>query len=333
MLANTLPSNIRGLLVFPEGATRRRFEPLPERGSVVKSSNRDLCAFKKIKRATLFCVLTEKPPLNGVRGVTQRTWIIASAISAVLVIGILSFSTWDQARQLKSLREQLEQASQTANKNEQLTRDLRTELESKTGELEHLAQERDEATKSQKSLEQEMRGALESKDITISQLQGKLTVNILDRILFDSGEATLKPEGEKVLQKIADILTQRTNLQIQVVGHTDNIPIRPSARHRFPSNWELSTARATAAVRLLAERSNVDARRLSAAGCGEFRPLADNGTAEGRAKNRRIVITVIPDEMAPLDAPQSSPKSDAKSDTVAPSTNAVSEKIEAPALD
>jgi chemotaxis protein MotB len=148
-----------------------------------------------------------------------------------------------------------------------------------------------------------MRNALESKDVTISRLQGKLTVNILDRVLFDSGEADLQPEGAAVLRKVGALLQQHTNLQVHVIGHTDNVPIR-SGRGRFASNWELSTARATAAVRFLTEKAGVDPRRLGAVGYGEFRPVADNGTAEGRAKNRRIAVTILSEEMVGADTPQ-----------------------------
>src|SRR4029079_8024984 len=146
--------------------------------------------------------------------------------------------------------------------------------------IDELQREKEAATQAQKSLEQEMRAALESKEITISELQGKLTVNILDRIMFDSGEADLKTEGEKILQKIAGILAEYPKRQIHVIGHTDNVPIRTSARNRFPSNWELSTARATAAVRFLGEKAGVDPRRLGAVGYGEFHPIADNATPE-----------------------------------------------------
>jgi chemotaxis protein MotB len=164
-----------------------------------------------------------------------------------------------------------------------------------------LQQEKAAVTQSHQSLEDEMRAALESKDVTISQLQGKLTVNILDRVLFDSGEADLKPDGAAVLRKVAGILAQHPNLKIHVIGHTDNVPIRPSARNRFPSNWELSTARATAAVRYLTEKAGVDPRRLGALGYGEFRPVADNTTTEGRARNRRIAITILSEELAGAD--------------------------------
>jgi chemotaxis protein MotB len=143
-----------------------------------------------------------------------------------------------------------------------------------------------------------MRSDLESKDVTISKLQGKLTVNILDRVMFDSGEAIMKPDGESVLRKVAEILAGHPELKIQVIGHTDNVPIRKL----FASNWELSTARALAAVHFLTEKAGVDPRRVGAAGYGEYRPIADNSTAEGRARNRRIAITILPDELAAADA-------------------------------
>jgi chemotaxis protein MotB len=149
-----------------------------------------------------------------------------------------------------------------------------------------------------KGLEDEMRSDLESKDVTISKLQGKLTVNIIDRVMFDSGEAIMKPDGESVLRKIAAILTEHPELKIQVIGHTDNVPIR----NRFASNWELSVARALAAVHFLTEKAGLDPRRVGAAGYGEYRPIADNSTAEGRARNRRIAITILPDELAAADA-------------------------------
>ncbi len=143
-----------------------------------------------------------------------------------------------------------------------------------------------------------MRAALQSKDITISQLQGKLTVNILDHVLFDSGEGALKPEGQEVLRRLAAVLTTHTNRALHVIGHTDNVPIRVSARSRFASNWELSTARATAAVRFLHEQAGVNPKQLGALGYGEFHPVADNATPEGRAKNRRIAVVILPEDLA-----------------------------------
>src|SRR5947209_6242897 len=179
--------------------------------------------------------------------------------------------------------------------------DLKDKIALKESQIAELQKEKEAVSQTHRSLEDEMRAALESKDVTISQLQGKLTVNILDRVLFDSGEAELRPDGAAVLQKVASILAQLSNLKIHVIGHTDNVPIRAGARNRFPSNWELSTARATAAVRFLSEKGGVDPRRLGAVGYGEFRPVADNATSEGRARNRRIAITILSEELAGAD--------------------------------
>jgi chemotaxis protein MotB len=173
-----------------------------------------------------------------------------------------------------------------------------TGLRARVAELE---KEKEMAVQMARGLEDQMRAELESKDVTISKLQGRLTVNILDRILFDSGEAVVKPDGEAVLRKIASILTQHSELKVHVIGHTDNVPIRATARSKYASNWELSTARALAAVRFLTEQAGVSPQRLGAVGYGEFRPIADNATAEGRARNRRIAVTILADELAGAD--------------------------------
>lgn len=171
-----------------------------------------------------------------------------------------------------------------------------------TNEISQLQRERDAVGERARSLEDEMRQDLESKDVTISKLQGKLTVTIVDRVMFDSGEAVLKPDGAAVIQKIADLLTSHPELNIHVVGHTDNVPIRSGIHGRFASNWELSASRALAAVHYLVEKAGIDPRRVGAVGYGEFRPIADNSTAEGRAKNRRIAITILSEELTPTDS-------------------------------
>jgi chemotaxis protein MotB len=231
----------------------------------------------------------------------KETWIIASVLTVALLLGLLTFASYDKKVRLDQAQAELAEANAAAAKANADATLLREKLVADEQHLQELEKEKDAAVQTHQSLEDEMRAALESKDVTISQLQGKLTVNILDRILFDSGEADLKTDGATVLRKVAGILEQHTNLRIHVIGHTDNVPIRPGARSRFASNWELSTARATAAVRFLVEKAGVDPRRLGAVGYGEFRPVADNATAEGRARNRRIAITILSEEMAGAD--------------------------------
>jgi chemotaxis protein MotB len=231
----------------------------------------------------------------------KETWKIACAITIALLLILLGYASWEKKHEVEQLRAELEAARNTAAKSAAQAGELKEKLDQSEAQIGQLEKEKDAAVQSHKSLEDEMRAALESKDVAISRLQGKLTVTILDRVLFDSGEAELKADGAAVLRKVAAILAQHPELKIHVVGHTDNVPIRTSARSRFASNWELSTARATAAVRFLTESAGVDPRRLGAVGYGEFRPVADNATAEGRARNRRIALTILPDEMAGAD--------------------------------
>ena len=224
----------------------------------------------------------------------KQTWIIAGVLSAVVLIIVVAASWRKQSVENARLEQALHEAQAQLEKRTTDYDSLSNRLEEARALAEHLAAEKQEAVQTQQSLEDEMRKALESKEVTISELKGKLTVNILDSILFDSGEAILKPEGEQMLEKIAAVVSQHTNRQIHIVGHTDDIPIR----RKFASNWELSTARATAAVRFLQEKAGVDPSRLGALGYGEFHPVVPNSSAEGRAKNRRIEVIVLPEELA-----------------------------------
>lgn len=232
----------------------------------------------------------------------KYTWTIAAGIVTTLFLLFVGTSVWNQRQALRRTRAELEAARAEAANQRTEAESRRTVLESKLGELqqqaEKLRREKEQAVKSRSTLEQEMRAALESKDVTISELQGKLEINILDRILFDSGQTVIKPEGQKVLHQLAKVLEQYPHRQLHVVGHTDNVPIKGSLATRYPTNWELSAARATAAVRYLVEKAGVDPRRLGAVGYGEHRPVADNSAEEGRARNRRITIVVLPELFA-----------------------------------
>lgn len=235
----------------------------------------------------------------------KSTWIVPSILSALLLLGALGWQLRQRGAELAVAQAALEEARKAAEQNAAQAAALKAGLdESKSAAAELREQlaaaekEMEAAARTKNTLEEEMRAALQSKDITISQLQGKLTVNILDHVLFDSGEAALKPEGQAVLRQLAAVLAAHTNRAIHVVGHTDNVPIRAGARGRFASNWELSAARATAAVRFLHEQAGVNPRQLGALGYGEFHPVADNATPEGRAKNRRIAVVILPEELA-----------------------------------
>ena len=143
-----------------------------------------------------------------------------------------------------------------------------------------------------------MRSEISRGEITISELQGKLTVNLVEKILFDSGSAEIKSGGKEVLSKVGTILNDVKDKEIRVEGYSDNLPISPRLQSIYPSNWELSSARAISVVQFLRNTLNVPGERLSASGFAEFRPIADNSTPEGRAQNRRIQIILAPLEAA-----------------------------------
>src|SRR6185437_8242304 len=256
---------------------------------------------------------------RGVINASHWGWGVAGLLGLVALFFVMLWaeSRAQQQTELKTLRAKLADATaglSDALAENQTNQDLIANLKSQVADLEN---DKKMAAQMAKGLENEMRTDLESKDVTISKLQGKLTVNILDRVMYDSGEAVLKPDGEAVMQKIASILKEHPQLTIHVVGHTDNVPIRPNAQSKFASNWELSTARALAAVHFLTERAGVDPRRVGAVGYGEFRPVADNSTPEGRAKNRRIAITIVPWDTSSPEAPPDT-KSDASTNSLPP---------------
>ncbi len=116
-----------------------------------------------------------------------------------------------------------------------------------------------------------------------------LTIRFADQIFFDLGRATLKQEGFQILQRLSPILRELPN-PMRIEGHTDNLPINTP---QFPSNWELSTHRATNVIRYLVEREGFDPHKLSAAGYGEFRPVFPNISESNRAQNRRVDIVIM----------------------------------------
>jgi len=150
------------------------------------------------------------------------------------------------------------------------------------------------------SLLENMKSEIDKGEITITQLKGKLKVNMLDEILFDSGKTTIKPQGLEVLERVGTVLLNVEDRAISIEGHTDDVPIGAELKRKYPTNWELSAARASRVARYLQEKIGIDPKILSAAGYGEYQPVASNETEEGRAKNRRIEIVLIPKEIVPV---------------------------------
>ncbi|MBN7772604.1 OmpA/MotB family protein [Clostridium aminobutyricum] len=154
----------------------------------------------------------------------------------------------------------------------------------------------EEELESLEKLKAQIDAKIESEGMTSSvktkiDMRG-LVISFNNAILFDPGSARIKPEKKDALIAVASMMTT-INHYIRIEGHTDNVPM---SSEQYPSNWELSTARATSVVKLFVDKCNFSPGKLMAVGYGEYRPIADNSTAEGKSKNRRIDIIVLSDK-------------------------------------
>ncbi len=140
-------------------------------------------------------------------------------------------------------------------------------------------------------LNAQLESEIKANQVEIQNLEAELKVTVANQILFPEGGWEIHRTGEETLDKMVPALKSLQGQRIEVQGYTDDVPIGPELKARFPSNWELSTARATDVVRYLASKG-VDQNVLSATGFGDTHPVASNATPEGRAKNRRIEVVI-----------------------------------------
>jgi len=140
----------------------------------------------------------------------------------------------------------------------------------------------------------ELHDNLENSEATIKEYQKQLTVTFVDKILFGRAAVTISREGKNVLRKAGKVFKNIRYGKIRVVGHTDRDPIRSQYRKMYPSNWELSSARAAAVARFFQDAIGIAPERMEILGMGYTQPVASNETAEGKAKNRRVEIVIIP---------------------------------------
>jgi chemotaxis protein MotB len=163
--------------------------------------------------------------------------------------------------------------------------------EKRLAELEVLIRRQDSITNALNNIIKKALLSFNSDEITVEMKNGKVYVSMTDKLLFRSGSADVEDKGKDAIKKLAEVLNKNTDVSIMIEGHTDNIPIKTA---QFQDNWDLSVGRAINIVRLLDETYKVDAKRLTAAGRGEYTPKASNETPEGRAKNRRTEIILSP---------------------------------------
>ena len=171
---------------------------------------------------------------------------------------------------------------------------LKTELKQEKLAVKQKEREVSELDKTRKEIESSLKDQIAQKDIKLEEIEGKLKVTFVDKILFDSGSVMIKPKGQEVLLKLADSFRDSKDQNIAVEGHTDDVQIGSALLDRFPTNWELSAARSTAVVRFLHEKGDIAPERLTASGYSVYRPVASNEPPEGRKQNRRIEIILVP---------------------------------------
>jgi chemotaxis protein MotB len=245
----------------------------------------------------------------------MKKQLVFPLFALLLVSGCVSQSTYDlkakEAQSLTAKTDDLEaQIKSLTSEVEGLKKEraaLQGEKETKQKELEDLhtkvdqlsekaekAEQLEKATQTYQDLQKKLEKEIQEGQVQIQEMKDRLTVTMVDQILFASGSAEVGKKGKAVLSKVVAILKDVKGKRIEVDGHTDNVPIVSALKNRFATNWELSTARATEVVRYLQEEGGLDPHLLSATGYAEYQPVASNDTEEGRHKNRRIEIVLLP---------------------------------------
>ena len=194
------------------------------------------------------------------------------------------------------LRDKSDTLSKNISELRQQVAELKVENSKLSEEVSELQKAKEEKVKevsgTYEQLLANMKNEIAQGQVTISELKGKLTVNMEAAILFDSGKADVKEEGLEILNKMVETLKTVTDKAIRIEGHTDVVQITGGLSRTFSTNWELSAARAINVTKFM-QQQGIDPHNLSAAAFAEHKPVADNGTKEGRAKNRRIEITLV----------------------------------------
>lgn len=180
---------------------------------------------------------------------------------------------------------------------------LKKELEDRSNrvaELESVIAAKDAAMTQLKNAISKALTDFEGKGLTVEQRDGKVYVSMENKLLFDSGSWAVGSEGQRAVQQLGGVLAVNPDIAVLIEGHTDNVPYQGTGQ--LTGNWDLSTKRATAIVNILRENASINPENLTAAGRGEFAPIATNDSAEGKAKNRRIEVILTPklDELTKL---------------------------------
>ncbi len=265
--------------------------------------------------------MTESPQQHGRQEQQGRAWVpwLVTALVVLLSGGVL-FLAHRGSQAAQALAEQSRQAAEEASARARDAEAAKLQMEEKLAaadaeraklatEKQQLSTEKEQLSQTVQEQEAElaklkatyddlqdkMKAEIANGAIRLSQNEGRIQVDLVDKVLFDSGDASISARGQEVLTRLGGVLAKVEDKSIQVSGHTDDSPPSQKLQGTFPTNWELSVARAVNVVRFLQDKGGVPAKRLVAAGYGEMRPVAANANPQGRARNRRIEVLLMPD--------------------------------------
>ena len=194
----------------------------------------------------------------------------------------------------KKLRGQLSYLKKINRQQQNNIRTLELELEKRRSVIQLQGKVIQLLDDTKKTIETSLKDQIAAQDIEVVEVGNTLKVIFLDKILFDSGSVEINPGGQELLKLMADSLRGNNEQDIVVEGHTDDVALSAALRKRFPSNWELSTARASAVVHFFQQEGGIQPKRLGARGYSHYRPIAPNDSEKGRQQNRRIEIILRP---------------------------------------
>lgn len=203
-------------------------------------------------------------------------------------------------RELLAQLEAKEQALASENERLEKLKKALEERSSRIAELENVIATKDAAMTQLKNAISRALTDFEGKGLTVEQRGGKVYVSMENKLLFQSGSWAVGTDGKTAVRSLGNVLAENPDIAVLIEGHTDNVPY--SGNGALTSNWDLSTKRATAIVNILRENTAINPENLTAAGRGEYAPIASNTTEEGKAKNRRIEVILTPklDELSRL---------------------------------
>lgn len=222
----------------------------------------------------------------------QKIWLEQESVVLQTKIGLLAQEKQSLEQGKAGLEKEKATLEQQRSALEQQQADLRKQIEDLEQQRTQLLESSQETQAQYDALVRNLTEEVEKGQLQVRRYKNMLTVDVAEQLFFDSGEASLKATGKEVLKKVADTLKGYDDKIIRIIGHTDDVPISKAYQKVFPSNWELSVARATTVVRYL-QQVGIPPQRMIASGRAEYAPIVPNDSPEGRKKNRRIEITLI----------------------------------------